>query len=170
MPTKGLDSKTFASFAGAAAFPWLWLLPAGLLLAAATYGIGQRWGQSGLVVTGTVRILAGPGAVEGQMSVDLDSLRRREITVGAAPADISLPEAAGRVRLRSATNDTMPLFIEGEGQTWLNDEPLTTTRHLSDAMLITIGLAPQPVYRLRYENLRLRSALREAELTHLPSY
>lgn len=131
-----------------------WLL--GLLPPAVTIGalVWLRKRQQPLTVAGTLHVLG--GASEDR--IDLEALRRRQITVGAAPADVALPTAgrfalvprrAGRateITLRALDVTTGPALT-------VNGRPAVPNQPLRDMDVIRSG-----DLRLRYENLALRPA------------
>jgi hypothetical protein len=131
-----------------------WLLP--------PLGFGAAWGAwrrraRQPLVTGVLRIVAGPGAAEGRAVVDLDGLRRRRIVVGAAPADLILLNAQAQIVIAPGmrVGDVHEMLVSGGGDTRLNGRRLHTPTRLEDTALIELG-----EHRLRYENLRWRHAAR----------
>lgn len=156
------------SLSGGGVTGWWWLLPVVLLfLVSSGYGL-WHWQSTGQpIVTGTLRVPVGSGTADGQTMIDLDSLNKPQVTIGAAPADVLLLGAAGRVSIRpgTAVGDTYQMLVEGHGPVYLDDESLTAVRQLADSAVIIIGTPPGPVHRLRYENLRLRTAARMMEVS-----
>lgn len=162
----GLPDKSGSSLNNKPTTGWLWGLPLVLLLVGLGYQTWHKWLSPPSTVTGAIRVLAGPGASATPSLLELDSLGRREITIGPDSSDFPLPGATGTIILRSGPrlDGVETLLIQGRGSTFINNEPLSTSQSLTDSALIVIGLAPDPVYRLRYENLRLRPGSREVML------
>ena len=95
----------------------------------------------------------------GSSVIDLDSLNQTVITVGKPPADIPLSGAAAQVIIRpgTAVEDIHEMLISGNGVVNLNGLPVVQEVRLMDTAVIDLGSI-----KLRYENLRLRRAEREA--------
>lgn len=139
---------------------WLWGIPVVLsVLVGGGYGWWRQVAHRPMV-SGVLRVLPGPNTTDGTTVIDLDTLSCPQVTVGTPPADIVLSGATGQVTIYpgAAVGDTYQLLITGSGQVYLDGEPLTTSRTLVDAAIITLGVPPGPLHRLQYENLRLRAA------------
>lgn len=109
-------------------------------------------------VSGSIRILAGPGTENGYGVIDLDDRQQRRITLGGPEADVTFLGATAQVTIRPAAesvDDIYPMMISGQDGAQLNEQPLSPDRprSLNDADIITLDQ-----HRLRYENLRLRRA------------
>lgn len=135
---------------------WLWLLVLPILLPIGIY----LWKQPTHlpIVTGNLRILAGPGTSTGQHQIELDTLKKSAITIGQSPADIPLLGATARLTLQPSTdhNNLPTIRIWGSTETLLNGSSLTQETTVEDNAQIMIP----PNHQLRYENLRLRAAQR----------
>lgn len=139
----------------------LWWLPFILLfVTSGVYGVWRWRTDNQPIVTGTLHLLSSPGLLSEPTSIDLESYQRPRLTIGQAPADISLAGAGGQITIRpgEAVGDTYGMLVTGNGPIWLAGESLTTMRPLPDAADIVIGALSGPAYRLRYDNLRLRVA------------
>ncbi len=139
---------------------WLWGIPVVLsVLVGGGYGWWRRQVAYRPMVGGVLRVLPGSGTTDGTNVIDLDILSRSQVTVGMPPADIVLSGVTGQVTIYPgvAVGDTYQLLVTGSGQVYLDGELLTTSRTLVDAAIITLGLSPDPLHRLQYENLRLRA-------------
>ncbi len=113
-----------------------------------------RHAQQRPAVSGTLRLLAGPGASGGQHLIDLDTYRRRRFTFGQPASDWSLLRAVSQAVIEpgSEQDGVHQMWLTGEGSVSLNGQPLQSGQRyqLADADLITLDQ-----HRLRYENLHL---------------
>ena len=136
--------------------PWGWWGGGTLLVMATAVWAARRHSQrQRVIVTGTLRHLAGPGFVSGLHTLDLDSWQRPALQIGSHAADVTLADADVSFTLaaQAASGGELTLVIRGEAGVRLNDLPLINEQPLQDADVITVGHT-----RLRYENLRLRQA------------
>jgi hypothetical protein len=134
---------------------WPWLLCMAGLVGVLAWGGYHRRQKRGPIVQGELHHLSGPGFAGGGQLLELDTLSRPSVTVGGPPADIPLAGAAGQFTIRpgQSLDSGWEMQLSGGPEILLNDRPLTGEQTLGDAAVITIGET-----RLRYENLRLRSA------------
>lgn len=141
---------------------WFWLLILPLLLPATIY-LWKHQHTPPTVVTGNLRILAGPGTPTGQPQIELDTLRKAAITIGQPPADIPLIGATASLTLQPGTDhENLPTIrIRGNEETLLNGRSLIQETTIEDNAHITIP----PNHQLRYENLRLRADRRSWKVT-----
>lgn len=151
VPTSTVVTVAASASEGKSLPSWLWLLPPAVAIGALVL-LRKRWRP--LIVAGTLHVLG--GASEDR--IDLEALRRRQITVGSAPADVALP-TAGRFalvprRAGRATEITLRALdvMTGPALT-VNGRPATPNQPLRDMDVIRSG-----DLRLRYENLALRPA------------
>lgn len=108
-------------------------------------------------VSGTLRLLAGPGANGGQHVIDLDSCRQRRFTFGQPESDWSLLGAISQAVIEpgGGQDGVYPMCLTADGNVAVNGRILTSGERLqlADADLITLDQ-----HRLRYENLQLHQA------------
>jgi hypothetical protein len=139
---------------------WPWLLLGLLLLGAGTAVFFRHQQVNQPTVAGMLRLLGNAQTDEGYTVIDLDSLDKRSVVIGRAPADIPLPGALAQAVIRPGAAiavETYEMRIKGRGELWLKGRPLTGEATLFDAVVINFGGGVQA----RYENLRLRRAERE---------
>jgi hypothetical protein len=136
---------------------WPWLL--GFLLVGSLSGLaGYRlWQGQRPLVSGELHHLVGPGFGGGEHIVELDGLHLPVVTVGMPPADLPLAATTNSFSLRAGRQigDCFEMVISGPTDITVNGRPLQREKALEDGALIQIGQT-----HLRYENLRLRSAVR----------
>jgi hypothetical protein len=105
-------------------------------------------------VSGTLRLLAGPGANGGQHVIDLDNYRQRRFTFGQPESDWSLLGAISQAVIEPgvAEGDIYQMWLTADGNVAVNGRNLAAGERLqlADADLITLDQ-----HRLRYENLQL---------------
>lgn len=133
----------------------------GLLLLSGGAGF-YRWRiRQRPLAAGELHVLKGAGTADGQKIVSLDRWEQPVVTIGAAPADVILLGASGRIEIRaSQTGEGRPdMLLSGSDSVTVNGRSLRTPIRLEDEDLIQIG-----EHLLRYENLRRRSAARSAAL------
>lgn len=132
--------------ARAPAASWLWLLLPAL---GAVFFLRLR--RRPLLVSGALRVLG-----EGEQPIDLESLHRSRLTVGAPPADVVLPASARFSLAPRRAGDAVEIVLRvDDGDLRLlsvNGRPPAPDQPLRDMDIIRCG-----DLRLRYENLALRS-------------
>ena len=130
--------------------PWLALLLLPLLLLGGWYWQVRQQPT----VSGTLRLLAGPGATNGQYQLDMDAQPQRRLAIGPPGSDWPLLDAISQATITPGVgeDDVHPMWLIGEGNVSLNGQPLQQGHRyqLADADLITLDQ-----HRLRYENLQL---------------
>jgi hypothetical protein len=142
-------------------WPCLLLLP---LLALPLLLFGwYRHVQQRPTVSGTLRLLAGPGASAGQHVIDLDTCRQRRFTFGQPESDWSLLGAISQAVIEpgSGQDGIYQMWLTADGNVTVNGRTLTPGERLqlADADLITLDQ-----HRIRYENLQLnRPAFQPAQ-------
>lgn len=146
------------------AFParLLWLGLIAPLLAAGAVVLLRRIRGRGPIIHGTLRVVGGPQGTSPHIIV-LDTVQKRIITVGPeVDADVALPGAKGSVTfaLGPRIGRLHTVLVSGNAATdtdlpLLDDLPLRFPTTINDGMRLVV-----PPYRLSYENLRLRQALR----------
>ncbi len=140
---------------------WLWLAPF-LVVVTAVYGWHRYQASPSATVSGNLYILSGDNlSLEGQ-HIELDTFKKRALTIGQAPADIALPGASERLTIEVDTtlNDMPIMRISGGDSSQLNGRFLTQPMSLHDNAHLTIP----PNHKLRYENLRLRAIQRNWQI------
>jgi uncharacterized protein YegL len=108
-------------------------------------------------VTGELRHLSGPGFSSGEPVVELDGLNLQAVRVGAPPAEVPLAAVTNTFTLRAGrlVGDCHETLINGPADIELDGRALQQEDSLADGSIIKVGAT-----RLRYENLRWRSAAR----------
>ncbi|GIK38062.1 MAG: hypothetical protein BroJett011_18950 [Chloroflexota bacterium] len=141
---------------------WWVLLPVAVLAVGGGGWLWLQYHQPKLFLTGTLRPLAGEASYPARL--DLDSLDRWEITLGAIPpADIHLPHTpdqltpSARLTARLDADDQTGVVLTplpGEASVAavkVNNMAVSQEWFLRDGDVITLG-----GYRFKYENLRQR--------------
>jgi hypothetical protein len=141
---------------------WWVLLPVAVLAVGGGGWLWLQYHQPKLFLTGTLRPLAGEASYPARL--DLDSLDRWEITLGAIPpADIHLPHTpdqltpSARLTARLDADDQIGVVLTplpGEASAAaakVNNMAVSQEWFLRDGDVITLG-----GYRFKYENLRQR--------------
>lgn len=141
---------------------WWVLLPSAVLAVGGGSWLWLQFHQPKLFLTGTLRPLVGEASYPARL--DLDSLDRREITLGAIPpADIHLPHMSdqltpsARLTARLDADDQIGVVLTplpGEASAAaakVNNMAVSQEWFLRDGDVITLG-----GYRFKYENLRQR--------------
>lgn len=130
----------------APAASWLWLL-----LPALGAVLFLRLRRRPLLVSGALRVLG-----EGEQPIDLESLHRSRLTVGAPPADVVLPASARFSLAPRRAGEAIEVVLRvDDGDLRLlsvNGRPPVPDQPLRDMDIIRCG-----DLRLRYENLALRA-------------
>lgn len=133
---------------------WFCLLPLSLLALSLLLFGWYRYVQQRPAVSGTLRLLAGPGANGGQHVIDLDSYRQHRFTFGQPESDWSLLGAVSQAVIEpgSGQDGVYQMWLIADGNIAVNGRVLTSGERLqlADADLITLDQ-----HRLRYENLQL---------------
>lgn len=141
-------------------FRWLWGLGlGGLLLIIGSGFLLIRQAHLRPRLTGTLRLLNGAQTAKGDSLVELDSFNSNYFCIGYPPADLPLTPAQGQVVLYPGhtLGETDEILVRSSGGiVTLNGEDLHDEKRLVDMAILDLGGV-----QLRYENLRLRQALRE---------
>jgi len=106
-------------------------------------------------VTGSLHPVYGPGFATNETLIELDGLKLRRVRLGAPPADIPLVGTTERLTIRpgGSLGGCYEMLASGTSGVLLNEKPLLGEQLLKDTDVVSLGNI-----RLRYENLRLRTA------------